>query len=65
MLYGKVGSESAENHTPCRIFAKSGEAGIARAYPEQGNRPQEIAAHLGVHYATVSRKIKKLERRTS
>ena len=50
--------------TLARIFAKDGETGIAQAYREHGYRLQEIAAHLGVHYATVSRKLKKLERRT-
>ena len=45
-----------------RIFAKAGETGIAEAYREHGYRLQEIAAHLGVHYATVSRKLKKIER---
>jgi len=43
-----------------RIFAKSGEKAIAEAY-EQGYRLNEIAAHLGVHYATVSRRLKQLE----
>jgi putative transposase len=44
------------------IFAKGGETGIARAYREHGYRLREIAAHLGVHYATVSRRLRKLER---
>ena len=47
-----------------RIFASDGETGIGRAYREHGYRLQEIAAYLGVHYATVSRKLKKVERRT-
>lgn len=47
-----------------RIFARDGETGIGRAYREHGYRLQEIAAYLGVHYATVSRKLKKIERRT-
>ncbi len=46
-----------------RIFAKGGEAGIALAYQEHGYRLHEIAAHLGVHYATVSRRLKQLEQR--
>jgi REP element-mobilizing transposase RayT len=46
-----------------RIFARDGETGIGRAYREHGYRLQEIAAYLGVHYATVSRKLKKIERR--
>jgi putative transposase len=44
-----------------RIFAKSGERGIAQAYKEHGYRLQEIAAYLGVHYATVSRRFKQIE----
>ena len=44
-----------------RIFAKSKEAGIAQAYREHGYRLHEIAKHLGVHYATVSRRLKQLE----
>ena len=46
-----------------RIFAKGEETGIARAYREHGYRLHEIAAHLGVHYATVSRRLKRIERR--
>jgi len=45
-----------------RILAKDRETGIAEAYREHGYRLQEIAAHLGVHYATVSRKLKKMDR---
>jgi putative transposase len=44
-----------------RIFARSKEAGIAQAYREYGYRLHEIAKHLGVHYATVSRRLKQLE----
>jgi putative transposase len=47
-----------------RIFAKDGDSGIAQAYREHGYRLHEIAAHLGVHYATVSRKLKQIERWT-
>lgn len=43
-----------------RIFAKRGRKAIAVAY-EQGYRLHEIAAHLGVHYATVSRRLKQIE----
>ncbi|HXV79694.1 MAG TPA: transposase [Candidatus Binatia bacterium] len=46
-----------------RIFAKDRDSGIAQAYREHGYRLHEIAAHLGVHYATVSRKLKQIERR--
>ena len=45
------------------IFAKGEETGIAQAYQEHGYRLHEIAAHLGVHYATVSRRLKQMEQR--
>jgi DNA-binding transcriptional regulator YhcF (GntR family) len=45
-----------------RIFARHGEKGIVRAYGEHGYRMREIAAYLGVHYATVSRRLKQMER---
>ena len=43
-----------------RIFARKGKKAIAEAY-EHGYRLNEIAAHLGVHYATVSRRLKRFE----
>ena len=43
-----------------QIFRRKGERAIADAY-EQGYRLNEIAAHLGVHYATVSRRLKRIE----
>ena len=43
-----------------RIFAKRGERAIVQAYKEHGYRLHEIAAHLGIHYATVSRKLKQM-----
>jgi AraC-like DNA-binding protein len=43
-----------------RIFARSGKKAIAEAY-EQGYRLDEIAAHLGIHYGTVSRRLKRME----
>ena len=43
-----------------RIFAKSGEKAIAEAYAH-GYRLNEIAAHLDVHYATVSCRLKRIE----
>ena len=43
-----------------RIFAKSGEKAIAEAYAH-GYRLNEIASHLDVHYATVSRRLKRIE----
>lgn len=36
--------------------------GIALAYREYGCRLREIAEHLGVHHATVSRRLRKFER---
>jgi DNA-binding MarR family transcriptional regulator len=44
-----------------RIFAKSGKKAIMVAY-EHGYRLNEIAAHVEVHYPTVSRRLKQLER---
>ena len=35
--------------------------GIAVAYRRHGYRLREIAEHLGVHYATVSRRLRKVE----
>jgi hypothetical protein len=40
---------------------KTGERFVAIAYREYGYRMNEIAQHLGVHYATVSRRLKALE----
>jgi Homeodomain-like domain len=37
-----------------RIFARRSHKAIVQAYREHGYRLHEIAAHLGVHYATVS-----------
>jgi AraC-like DNA-binding protein len=44
-----------------RIFAGQGKRGIVRAYKEHGYRIREIAAHLGVHYSTVSRRLNEME----
>jgi hypothetical protein len=44
------------------IFAKAGHKGVAVAYREYGYPMREIAAFLGVHYATISRRLRKLER---
>ena len=41
-------------------ICKEREKAIAEAY-EHGYRLNEIAAHLGVHYATVSRRLKRFE----
>lgn len=35
--------------------------GLRRAYRDHGYRMNEIAAHLGVHYATISRRLTRLE----
>ncbi len=43
-----------------QIFGSRGEKAIAVAY-EQGYRLSEIAEHLGVHYSTVSRRLKRIE----
>jgi hypothetical protein len=47
-----------------QIFGRRGEKAIAEA-DEQGYRRNEIAAHLGVHYATASRKLKRIEQHTN
>jgi len=44
--------------------ATSEERAIAAAYREHGYRLREIADFLGVHYSTVSRRLKKQEERT-
>jgi REP element-mobilizing transposase RayT len=42
------------------IFGQAGDEAIALAY-RHGYRLREIAEHVGVHYATVSRRLKRLE----
>ncbi len=44
------------------LFARDRTHGIALAYREYGYTMQQIAKHLGVHYATVSRRLRRLER---
>lgn len=44
------------------IFRKRGGRAIEVAYREYGYRLREVAEYLGVHYATVSRRLKGLER---
>ena len=44
-----------------KIVSQSGSKGVAEAYLEHGYTLKEIAEHLGVHYATVSRRLKALE----
>lgn len=46
-----------------RVFAKHGDRAVKVAYREHGYRLKEIAAYMGVHYATVSRRLKDLERK--
>ena len=46
-----------------RILKGSDDRGILQAYKEHGYRLHEIAAHLDVHYATVSRRLKTMEER--
>jgi hypothetical protein len=43
------------------LFASAGEGAIVLAYREHGYRLAEIAEHLAVHYATVSRRLRLLE----
>ncbi|MFQ5846360.1 MAG: transposase [Candidatus Methylomirabilales bacterium] len=44
--------------TLAQLFRQRGERAIGAAYREYGYRLREIAEHLGVHYATVSRKLR-------
>jgi REP element-mobilizing transposase RayT len=44
-----------------QIFTKHGAKAVEVAYREHGYRLREIAEYLGVHYATVSRKLKRIE----
>ncbi len=46
-----------------KILKGRDDRGIVQAYKEHGYRLHEIAAHLGVHYATVSRRLKRMEER--
>jgi REP element-mobilizing transposase RayT len=43
------------------LFRGHGEAAILLAYREHGYRLRELAAHLDCHYATVSRRLRRLE----
>ncbi|HEV8340821.1 MAG TPA: transposase [Candidatus Binatia bacterium] len=47
-----------------QIFSKRGKRAVEVAYKDHGYRMREIAEHLGVHYATVSRQLKRLEQQT-
>jgi REP-associated tyrosine transposase len=44
-----------------QIFNRRGKKAIEVAYTDYGYRMKEIAEHLGMHYATVSRRLKKGE----
>jgi putative transposase len=46
-----------------RLLASEGKRSLAVAYREHGYRLREIAAALGVHYSTVSRRLRAEERR--
>jgi putative transposase len=46
------------------LFAAEGDRGIATAYRGEGYRLRDIAEHLGVHPATVSRRLRIVEQRT-
>lgn len=48
-----------------RIFEKRGHKAVWVAYQEHGYRMREIAEHLGVHYATVSRRLKRAQQEDS
>jgi REP element-mobilizing transposase RayT len=43
------------------ILHRRGDQGVTVAYRQYGYRLREIADHLGVHYATVSRRLRKTE----
>jgi putative transposase len=45
------------------LFGTEGELALATAYCKYGYRMREIASHLDVHYATVSRRLRALEQR--
>ena len=47
-----------------QIFVTRGKNAIKEAYTNHGYRMKEIAEHLRVHYATVSRRLKKLEEKS-
>ena len=47
-----------------RLFARNKKNAILQAYREYGYRLHEIAEYLGVHYATVSRRLRKMEQQS-
>jgi DNA-directed RNA polymerase specialized sigma subunit len=40
---------------------RSGDKGIMEAYREHGYTMKQVAEHLGIHYAKVSRRLRKLD----
>ena len=46
-----------------KLFRGKGMNAIEAAYRDHGYRMREIAEHLGVHYAKVSRRLKRIETR--
>lgn len=44
-----------------QVFRRQGERAVLVAYSEYGYRMREIAEYLGLHYATVSRRLRDLE----
>jgi IS30 family transposase len=46
------------------LFADGDERPVARAYRRYGYTLQQIAAHLGCHYSTVSRRLRREEAET-
>jgi transcriptional regulator with PAS, ATPase and Fis domain len=44
-----------------KLFKAKGMNAIGAAYGDHGYRMREIADYLGVHYATVSRRLKRIE----
>ena len=47
-----------------QLFARNKSTAILQAYREYGYRLHEIAEYLGVHYATVSRRLRKMEQQS-
>lgn len=63
---GPVADISREQWQPCQrplaeLFAAEGEEALAHAYRQDGYRLREIAEYLGLHPATVSRRLRRSE----
>ena len=56
---GKIGG-AGKRKVACPLFSSQARL-IHDAYRRHGYRLAEIADHLGVHYATVSRRLKQAE----